>query len=303
MKKLFSQNCIGCYEDGLLIGKDSVETFINYKLLNSSKLKFDCDSSPLVKRTLKCLFGEAIYTDTLISPQDLFTLYIRYFHSDILIEEFGKLVVPGRDELKKEMYMNEITPTNSAIWSFYVLKRLKQQDIKFHESMVEFLDTVYSLGNFSTVCRGFNLGRYGKTKDSLFIALDKIRLYFISKENGAPEQELRMILSTFLSEAKIRGKVFLTEEEVITEVVNWLSSFKNYQMFITQNKLQSFLENPEDSDSRPKELWKGLFDGTNCQPTKGEFINCIKVMKNAIEQRGIKMYETLRGMNVDSEKY
>lgn len=307
MKILFKQNCIGFYNRGSLIGNNPLETFINYKLLNASRLKFDCDSSPVVKEILGILFGEGAYTDTLISPQNLFTAYVRYFHEDILTydKKSGKLIVPNIPELKKQMIIEGIADINSkrisnaAVWSFHVLK----QRITFHESMIEFLESVYSLPNFSPVCRGFNLGRVAKTADNFFIVLDKIRLFLNSKDNGASDVELKSILRSFLSEAKIGRKVYLTEEEVINEVENWLASFESYKEFVEKYHFESFLENPDDASSRPKELWVGLLDGTNLLPTKEEFISSVEFITNAIKQRGIKMHEIFKEIERDSEGF
>ncbi|PFI25789.1 hypothetical protein COI53_28515 [Bacillus thuringiensis] len=294
MKKFFTQNCLGLYDNGLLIGNNPLETFINYKLLNSSNLKFDCDSSSIVKENLEFLFGEGetTYTDTLISPQSFFTTYLRYYHEDILIKKSKKLIVPNIPIVKNEMIAEGIANnsnqiSNSAIWSFYI----KKQDIELHESMLEFLDSVYYLSNFSPVCRGFNLGRAAKTADNFFIALDKIFLYFQLKNNGASNLELKEVLSTFLGESRLFGKVYLTEEEVIASVMNWLNFFGSYKEFIEKYCFQSFLEDPYNSSSKPKELWNGLFDGTKLQPSKEEFISCIEFMTNAIKERGVNMYE------------
>lgn len=293
MGKPFTQNCLGLYDNGSLIGNNPLETFINYKLLNCSNLKFDCDSSSVVKENLEFLFGggETTYTDTLISPQSFFTIYLRYYHEDILINDkkSKKLIVPNISMIKNEMISKGISEkskiSNSAIWSFYI----KEQGIEVHESMLEFLDSVYYLSNFSSVCRGFNLGRVAKTADNFFLALDKIHLFFRYKNNGASDLELSEILSSFLSEAKVYGKVYLTEKEVITEVMNWLNSFGSYKEFIEKYCFQSFLEDPYDSNSKPKELWTGLFDGTKLQPSKEEFISCIEFMTNVIKERGVKM--------------
>ncbi|MEK5121333.1 hypothetical protein [Bacillus sp. FSL R9-9492] len=294
MEKNFTENCIGLYDNGSLIGKNPLETFINYKLLNCSNLEFDCDSSSVVKENLEFLFGEGetTYTDTLISPQSFFTTYLRYYHEDILIKKSKKLIVPNIPAVKNEMIAEGIANnsnkiSNSAIWSFYI----KKQYVEVHESMLEFLDSVYYLSNFSPVCRGFNLGRAAKTADNFFVALDKIFLYFQSKNNEASNLELKEILSRFLGESRFFGKVYLTEEEVIASVMNWLNSFGSYKEFIEKYCFQSFLEDPYDSSSKPKELWTGLFDGTKLQPSKEEFISCIEFMTNAIKERGVRMCE------------
>lgn len=290
------KNCIGLYNNGSLIGSTSLETFNNYKILNSNNLIFDCDSSSFVKENLESFFGEATYTDTLISPQNFFTAYLRYYHADILNYDgkLKKFIVPDIKNLKEEMIFKGISKnrkiSNSAIWSFYI----KKKDIKIHESMLVFLDSLYHLPNFSSVCRGFNLGRVAKTADNFFIALNYIYLYFEAQHHGASNFELRSILGKFLSESKFKNKVNLTQEDVIIEVMNWLNSFSSYKEYVEKYCFQSFLENPDDSSSRPKELWDGMFYSNKFIPDKDEFIPCIEIITKAINERGIKMYENFQ---------
>lgn len=295
MRKIMTQNCIGLYNNGSLVGNTPLETFNNYKILNSNNLIFDCDSSSFVKDNLEIFFGAATYTDTLISPQNFFTAYVRHYHADILTydEEFKKFVVPNIPKLKEEMILKGIAKnrniSNSAIWNYYV----KRENITIHEWMQAFLDSVHQLPNFSSVCKGFNLGRVAKTADNFFIALEKIYLYFQNKDNGASNLELKEFLRSFLGESRFGRRVYLTEEEVITSVMSWLNSFGSYKEFIENYCFQSFLEDLYDSSSKPKEIWPGLFDGTKLQPSKEEFISCIEFMTKAIKERGVKMYEIL----------
>ena len=77
----------------------------------------------------------------------------------------------------------------------------------------------------------------------------------------------------------------LTQDEVVSEVQRWLDNYSNFADFIEKYYLQDFLEDPDNPDSKPKELWEGMFDG-KLQPSKKEFIPSINFLTNAIRSRG-----------------
>src|SRR5690606_35001653 len=120
-----------------------------YKLINADRnnLKFDCDSSVESKKALEEILGESHYTDTLISPQSFVTLYMRYFHSDLLEynERYKRHIVPGIYTLKKRMVteglaQSERAITNPSIWAYFA----KLNNVKVHDSILEFLHAVYT---------------------------------------------------------------------------------------------------------------------------------------------------------------
>lgn len=285
-------NCLGFYENGALLGSNSWESFINYKLLNAEKLTFDCDSSTETKTALKEIFGEAQYTDTLISPQSYVTLYIRYYHSDLLEynERYKKLIVPDIPALKKQMInegiaKNAKTINNQSVWAYFV----KRNDVKVHESMLKFLHVIYTLPNFSSVCRGFNIGRVAKTQDNFIVALYHIYYYFNNREMVASYSKPRDNLVKFLSPNKYKNTVHLTQDEVVAEVQKWLDNYSSFADFIEKYYLEDFLEDPDNAHSKPKELWKGMFDG-KLHPSKKEFFPSVNFLTNAIESRGNRMF-------------
>lgn len=281
-------NFLRFYENGSLLGNNSWESFINYKLLNAEELRFDCDSSRVTKTILKEIFGDAQYTDTLISPQSYVTLYMRYYHTDLLEynERYKKYIVPNIIALKKRMIIEGIakkpqTINNQSVWAYFA----KRNEIQVHESMLEFLHAVYTLPNFSSVCRGFNTGRGVKTQDNFIVALYHIYYYFKKREMGNQNSNPREALSKFLSQNKYKNIVSLTQDEVVSEVQNWLDSYPSFADFIEKYYLQDFLQDPDNPYSIPKELWEGMFDG-KLKPSKKEFFTSIHFLTNAIRSRG-----------------
>ncbi|GIN74206.1 hypothetical protein J14TS2_46810 [Bacillus sp. J14TS2] len=282
-------NFLRYYRNGALLGRNSWESFINYKLLNAEKLKFDCDRSAETKAALKEVFDEAQYTDTLISPQSYVTLYMRYYHADLLeySERHRSLIVPDISELRKQMIHEGLavgTVNNSSVWAYFA----KKNEIKVHDSMLTFLHTVYTLPNFSSVCHGFNKGRAAKTKDNFIIALYHIYYYFQKRESGTPNANPRNSLGKFLSSIEYKKAVYLTQAEVVNEVQNWLDNYSGFADFIEYYYLQDFLEDPDHSYSKPKEVWAGMFNG-KLQPSKKEFFPSIDFLTKAIRSRGNRM--------------
>ncbi|UII56320.1 hypothetical protein LS684_02185 [Cytobacillus spongiae] len=281
-------NFLGFYRKCDLLGSNSWESFINYKLLNAEKLKFDCDSSKEAKAMLKDIFGESQYTDTLISPQSFVTLYMRYYHSDLLEynERYKKYIVPDIAGLKKQMVSEGVceiikTINNQSVWAYFS----KVNDIQVHERILEFLNAVYTLPNFSSVCFGFNIGRVAKTQDNFLVALYHIYNYFKKREMGTRNLSPRAELSKFLSQNRFRSNVSSTQEEVVNEVQKWLDEYSSFSAFIEKYYLQDFLEDPNKPNSKPKQLWEGIFDG-NLQPSKLEFFTSIDFLTKAIRSRG-----------------
>lgn len=281
-------NFLRFYRSRNLLGSNSWESFINYKLLNAEKLKFDCDSSREAKEMLKDIFGEDRYTDTLISPQSYVTLYMRYYHSDLLEynERYKEYIVPDIYGLKKQMVNEGVaenvkTINNQSVWAYFA----KVNDIQVQELIHEFLHAVYTLPNFSSVCDGFNIGRVAKTQDNFIVALNHIYYYFKKRDMVNQNSQPRDELSRFLSEKSFGNIVYLTQDEVVNEVQRWLDNYSCFSDFIEKYYLQSFLEDPNNSHSQPKELWEGMFEG-KLQPLKKEFFPSVDFLTKAIKSRG-----------------
>ncbi|SDM65926.1 hypothetical protein [Sediminibacillus halophilus] len=281
-------NYLKFYRNGSLLGSNSWESFINYKLLNAEKLRFDCDRSKESKAMLKKIYGEASYTDTLISPQSYVTLYMRYYHSDLLEynERYKKYIVPNITSLKKQMVNEGIaekvkTINNQAVWAYFA----KMNTIQVHDSMLKFLHAVYTFPNFSSVCHGFNIGRVAKTQDNFIVALYHIYYYFEEREMGSLNSTTCDQLARFLSQNRFNNFVSLNQDEVVSNVQTWLDNYSSFANFIERYYLQDFLEDPDNSCSKPKELWEGIFDG-KLLPSKKDFLTSIDFLTNAIKSRG-----------------
>ncbi|MBZ5216670.1 hypothetical protein [Bacillus paralicheniformis] len=286
-------NFLRFYKNGDLLGSNSWESFNNYKLLNAEQLKFDCDSSSQAKKLMRAIFDDDRFIDTIISPQSFVTLYMRYYYSDLL--EYNarnkKYIVPDIAGLKKQMVNEGVaenvkTINNQAVWAYFA----KVNDVQIHESMLEFLHAVYTLPNFSVVCRGFNVGRVAKTQDNFLVALNHIYDCFKEQEMKnlffKPCEELDKFLSHTAN---------LTQDEVVREVREWLTEYESFADFIEKYYLQDFLEEPNNSNSKPKELWEGIFNG-NLQPSEKEFLPSIDFLTNAIKCRGNRMMEANPGL-------
>ncbi|MGD6968554.1 hypothetical protein ACQCVP_19220 [Rossellomorea vietnamensis] len=269
------------YNNRALIGRNSWESLQNYNIENAERVKFDCDSCSQAKAALTGMFGEAQYTDTLISPFSYVRQYIRYYHSDLLDDKGN---VPNIPAVKKQMMDDNLVrekASNKSVWAYFI----KRNNLQVHEEMVEFSHVVYTLSNFnfSSVCRGFNMGRFAKTKDNFLVALYYMYDYYHKKEMGVSNADLRETLSGFLS-----GIPHLSKDNVISEVQKWLENYSSFAEFVETYYLQDFLGDPDNSNSQPKELWDGIFEG-KLEPSKQEFLTSIEFLTNAIKSRGNRM--------------
>ncbi|NIK13442.1 hypothetical protein [Alkalibacillus almallahensis] len=288
-------NCLELYRDNLTEG-NSINSFAEYKMRIKQKVlkpKCECDSLPEVKNKLADLYGESDYTDTLISPQTYVKKYLRYFHSALLVysSKIDDYKVPNITRVQEQIvsYLNlNIEPKrvdNQSVWAFFIKNKLEimqKSEPKAFDIMSEFLDVVYTIPNFSSICEGFNMGRSNeKTNDNFLIALYHIKDYFDKRREGRSNLELRDVLAEFLDANIINGKEKLTQDEVISRVQDWLNKYSSFESFVYKYKLQVFL----DSNYEPVTLWPGIYEGV-LLPPKEDFLSSIDFLTTAIKDRG-----------------
>ncbi|GEN46728.1 hypothetical protein [Alkalibacillus haloalkaliphilus] len=286
-------NCLELYDDNLTMG-NSINSFAEYKMRIKQKVlkpKCECDSLPEVKNKLAALFGESDYTDTLISPQNYVTKYMRYFHSDLLVYNSysNDYIVPNISGVKRQIFsyleLEKGKINNQSVWAFFIKNKLEimqKSEPKAFDIMSEFLDVVYTIPNFSSICEGFNMGRSNeKTNDNFLIALYHIKDYFDKRREGRSNLELRDVLAEFLDANIVNGKEKLTQDEVISRAQDWLNKYSSFERFVYIYKLQVFL----DSNYEPVTLWPGIYEGV-LLPPKEDFLSSIDFLTKAIKDRG-----------------
>src|SRR5690606_16308890 len=104
-----------------------------------------------------------------------------------------------------------------------------------------FCQLTHTVGNFLPVPKSFNAGRSMKTDDFWDLTLYNLYKWYEAKH----EQYLNN---------------FLTKNADLSIVKQWLSQFDSWSTFVKSNYLEMYLEDSNNSNSEPKELWEGHFE-------------------------------------------
>lgn len=146
------------------------------------------------------------------------------------------------------------------------------------EYIAEFMNIVYTIGNFFPLPDGLNLprGSYQKSADYWDLALLAIYQHY-----KKPEFEECTL-----------GWVFGQKNEDIC--VKWLNdldkSSDDWNHFVEQNFLQDFVNRKDDgSYGRPKELWNGHFENQGNKPSGGQFSEFFTNSSAWILARGVRI--------------
>lgn len=181
-------------------------------------------------------------------------------------------------------------------------KETLKNKLKSVKGLENFLGIYHTLGNFLPFPKGCNCPK-GITplNDYVDLTLKRIYDYYTQKEkyniNTVFNEETIKIIN-IIKQSKI-CEIVDSREDTITIgpfilFGKWLDSFKDWDDFVEKNYLQSFVENKEKVYGKPKELWKGHFEGETLPETLEQceeyFINASKW----IEERGKNMIEKLK---------
>lgn len=160
----------------------------------------------------------------------------------------------GRDTLRDPRY--------NKYKEWYELLSVPQnykQDLP--EYITEFMDVVYTIGNFSPLPKTLNLprGSWAKSKDYWDLALLAIYQHYKKTEDEAYKPEFAECTLEWVFDAE-------NEETCI----KWLCSFNGWNHFVEQNFLQDFVHVDEENGGygRPKELWNKHFECRGENATK-----------------------------------
>ncbi|MFP7228845.1 hypothetical protein SFB99_11550 [Bacillus altitudinis] len=83
-------------------------------------------------------------------------------------------------------------------------------------------------------------------------------------------------------------------KKYIIESAKWILSFKTWPNFVEKNFLQSFLENPKDLTSEPKEFWRNHFKGTVSTKDENNLSEFLTFVNQAILERSSLIYKQLK---------
>ncbi|MBU8637713.1 hypothetical protein [Bacillus pumilus] len=144
---------------------------------------------------------------------------------------------------------------------------------------------VYAIKNKKRWFSPFNSKRYSSTYDYWDISLNQIKIILDDFENSNDSIE------NFLENPFYNGSVKYAK--YIFESAKWILSFNTWPKFVEKNFLQSFLENPKDLSSNPKEFWNNHFKGTVSTKDEDNLIEFLIFVNKAIQERSSLIYKQL----------
>ena len=156
------------------------------------------------------------------------------------------------------------------------------------------------LSNFIAAPKHFNTGRAQKTCDVFNVALLCIWNYYKYRNEKYLEH-------------------FLSSSKAIESTKDWLQLFETWEIFVQENHLQDYLNDPVDLNSKPKELWDNQFNDfaectrlgiTNClkkenyllPTTAQEIDNYLRNVLEIIELRGQRIMTTLEEQAMSKQR-
>lgn len=162
------------------------------------------------------------------------------------------------------------------------------------EYITEFMNAVYTLGNFFPLPRALNTPRSSSAKDYWDLALLAIYQYYKNTEDEAYEPEFKKCTWEW---------VFGTRNE--ETCIKWLGSFNGWHHFVEQNFLQDFVHEDKENGGygRPKELWKGHFDGEVLPMESDEFSEFFTNASAWILARGARIALEVKNQLEDKDLY
>ncbi|MER3124382.1 hypothetical protein ABQG68_03120 [Bacillus pumilus] len=162
----------------------------------------------------------------------------------------------------------------------------------------EYAKLTHTIGNFIPVyaikkeknwASPFNSKRYSSTYDYWDITLNHIKLILDDFVDSNDTIDNFLESPLYNSKAKYKKYIF--------DSAKWMLSFNTWANFVEKNFLQSFLENPKDLTSRPKEFWSNHFKGTVSTKDENNLIEFLTFVNKAIQERSSLIYKQLHSKN------
>ena len=167
--------------------------------------------------------------------------------------------------------------------SLYYSNNEFKTHLNSNNNLVEFINSYHTLGNFIPFPVGCNSPRRvsSSIRDYWDLTIACVYNYYAENKNKIKRKENELYsLEDFL------------DGENLIRFKDWLDEFGGWKTFVEDNYMSSFI----DKNGKPKELWKGHFDGAVLPETIDQ---CNEYFKNASEwilKRGELMVEAIRGL-------
>lgn len=195
----------------------------------------------------------------------------KYYKYEIKLEHKGETIIYRGDTMNswattleeffkaywKEYFVEDFPGKGKLLWE-YLSKGESYKYGKIKKPLplyiTEFLESVYTIGNFIPVPNGFNVARSCSTKDYWDLTLMLIYKWYHS---SAKEDECH------LKDFYLQRLVY--KQENISQCKKWLNLFDDWNAFVERNYMQPFVKQLKSEKGEqygePLELWEGHFNG------------------------------------------
>ena len=211
----------------------------------------------------------------------------KYYKYEIKLEHKGESIIYRGDTMNSwattleeffkqywdEYFDKDFPGKGDLLWEYLSKAELKKPLPLY---ITEFLESVYTIGNFIPVPNGFNVARFRSTKDYWDLTLMLIYKWYHS---SAKEDECH--LKDFYLQRLV------CKQENISQCKKWLNLFGNWNAFVKRNYMQPFVKKVGKGEyGEPLRLWDGDFDGKiwPCEEWQFEqfFVNArIRILRRA----------------------
>lgn len=181
------------------------------------------------------------------------------------LHEFFRLFGGGEGGYLKGMVRNECPGVNQGKWRLPqggpewagFLSRSKHYQRALPSYITEFLDVVYTPGNFIPIPAGCNVYTL---KDYFDLKLFCIYNWYQDRFDAH--------IMEIVNDSKCRS----TTQSRLSDYKRWLERFGDWDAFVSAHDLQPFVAKSGSHFGRPRELWDGHFESCFELPrTEGEF--------------------------------
>ncbi|MBU5435916.1 hypothetical protein [Pseudoflavonifractor sp. MSJ-37] len=154
--------------------------------------------------------------------------------------------------------------------------------VQFPSYITDFMEVVYTIGNFIPAPSAFQSRGSGPSKDYWDLALMCIYNYY-QRKSGDDRKNEASTQTYSLEWLLVHGEKTSNNAE---ECKSWLERFKTWEGFVEQYFMQPFLENDKKPGSPPKELWEGHFTGVAEPKEDKHFKQFFENAAKGIQKRG-----------------
>lgn len=279
--------------------------FLKYKIHKGS----DCDSSILATDLYKQLWEVDIEKNPMVQGDTMNSFWTTYkfslklligklanedidnaAHKD-LICKFKDLFLAEKDESNEEIEKQKLNNAQIKILigNYEKIEKLLEERFKDDECIIRILENLkefaaltHTIGNFTLVPRGYNVGRYSSTRDYWDLTLESLKVFL---GNNAFEEIVH----------RYHFEDYVVKNE--TDIrVNPLFSGHSFENILSNEKYYFLSQSQSENSTILNDLLESLFE-QKCK----DLDECLVSINERIVSRGKKLVDILNGKEVTFE--